>query len=121
MAKLFDLLWELLHAGKTSKRFRNGNSSRFLYVDLDDHKHCWLILRCSKCDKKSIPMMVNGRVGPARTYCKCCGSKNYYVEKVNKIDRLDTIYAIYSLDLINARKEMVRTDNCQVNTCYAVR
>jgi hypothetical protein len=74
--------------------------------ECDSH---WLILRCSKCNQKSIPMIgAMGNVIPANKYCKSCGSENFYLEKKMHIDGFDTIYALYSNDLIEIKKAMVR-------------
>lgn len=93
------------------------SSESIVDIDLeDDDKSCWLILRCSRCDNKSIPMLLNGTVSPVNKYCKNCGCEEFYFEKKDYIEKLDTIYALYSKDV---KRGMVRQCGIALNKVCA--
>ena len=79
---------------------------------------CWLILRCMKCNKKSIPMITQGNIAPTIRYCRHCGCDKFYIQKRKDIERLDTIYALYSKDLLKVRKEMVSRGAASLDTAF---
>ncbi len=106
--KLFN---KYLDFTENSKKLNNKLSDKFIY----NNKPYWLILRCSKCEKKSIPMVNKGVIVPVTPYCRHCGSEKFYLEKKSDIERLDTIYALYYKDLNNVRKEMVSVNNAQMD------
>ena len=92
-------------------------SESIIDIDLDhNNKPCWLVLRCSKCDSKVIPMLINATVSPVNKYCKHCGCEEFYFEKKDYIDRLDTIYALYSKDV---KEGMVRQCGMTLNKVCA--
>ena len=73
---------------------------------------CWLILRCDKCDRKAVPIVSGGKILSASRYCRHCGSDKFYLQQKEDIERLDTIYALYSKDITSVRKAMVGQSNC---------
>ncbi|MGD9580353.1 MAG: hypothetical protein AB7V50_03200 [Vampirovibrionia bacterium] len=99
IGKVREFLWLPLNIS-------NDNTKASTICDsLDNDKSHWLILKCSKCHNKSIPMFINGIVSPVNKYCKNCGSKEFYFEQKESIEKLDTIYALYSKDV---KEGMVR-------------
>lgn len=80
-----------------------------------DNKSYWLILRCHKCDRKSIPIVTKGKISPASRYCRHCGSDKFYLQKREDIERLDTIYALYSKDIVSIRQGMVSHANATLD------
>ena len=93
--------------------------NKYIYCkDLLDKGNYWIILRCSKCKTKSIPIISNERILSANKYCRYCGSEDYYIEKKDKIERIDTIYALFSQDLIEVKEEMVNYKKLKLNNDF---
>lgn len=104
--------------GKFNKNIKLTNN-RYLYCkDLDDKGNYWIILRCSRCKTKSIPIVSNEKILSANKYCRYCGSEDYYIEKRDKIERIDTIYALFSQDLIEVKEEMVNYKKLKLNNNF---
>jgi hypothetical protein len=106
-----NLLNKYLDFTENSKTLAAEKIDDFMY----SNRPYWLLLRCSKCNKKSIPMVNKGVVVPVSPYCRHCGSEKFYLDKKNDIERLDTIYALYYKDLNNVRKEMVSANYAQMD------
>lgn len=79
-------------------------------ISQENNPH-WLILRCSRCNEKCIPLVNQREIFPVGRFCKHCGAERYYIERKEDIERLDTIYAIYSKDLEEVRKAVVSNHN----------
>lgn len=95
----------------------SSDENQNILSDLSD-KSYWIILRCSKCDHKSIPIVNKGIVNPASRYCRHCGSEKFYLQKREDIERLDTIYALYSKDLYSIRQGMVRHNTVTLDSSF---
>ncbi len=54
----------------------------------------WFIIRCSCCGVKHKAILKNGQIVPQEKFCHNCGSKNFIVERVNKINFIDINYAV---------------------------
>lgn len=54
----------------------------------------WYITRCSCCGVKLRTTSRNGKIFPQYHYCSNCGSKEFIVEKLDKINFIDINYAI---------------------------
>lgn len=98
------------------------NSRNLLTKNIPGIKPYWLILKCTKCHKKSIPIFFNDLIKPVSKYCRHCGTDKFYLEKKQNIERLDTIYALYSKDISNVNKEMVSipptSPECKLSEVY---
>lgn len=57
-------------------------------------KNEWYITRCACCGVKLITKNQDERITPLNTYCQNCGSLEYIVEKLDKIDFININYAI---------------------------
>jgi hypothetical protein len=56
-------------------------------------KNEWYITRCSCCGVKMRAMVKNGEVVPQEHFCSNCGSEDFTVEKVDKINFIDINFA----------------------------
>ena len=54
----------------------------------------WYITRCSCCGVKLKSAIRSGEVVPQYNYCSNCGSEEYSVEKLQKINFIDINYAV---------------------------
>ena len=54
----------------------------------------WYIARCACCGVKMKAMLRNGQIVPQNHYCTNCGSEDYFIEKVEKINFIDINYAV---------------------------
>lgn len=115
LTQFFRLLNRYLDFSDKSEYTKKGHTDELLGSLFDEDKNLWLLLRCSKCNKKAIPMVKKGRIIPVSTYCRHCGSEKFFLEKKIDIERLDTIYALHSADLFNVKKEMVSSNNAQMD------
>ena len=66
----------------------------------------YYIIRCSVCDIKREAKLVWGEIEPAKKFCQNCGSKDYYIEKLDKINFIDANYAIYLKEIANEMQEL---------------
>lgn len=56
-------------------------------------KNEWYIARCSCCGVKMKAMVKNGQIVPQEHYCINCGSEDYIIEKIDKINFIDINFA----------------------------
>lgn len=54
----------------------------------------WYMVRCATCGVKEKTAFINGEVIPNDNFCHNCGSRDFVVEKLNKIDCVNINYAI---------------------------
>ena len=57
-------------------------------------KNEWYITRCACCGIKLKTNARNGEIIPQNQYCTNCGSKEYIVEKLEKINFIDINFAV---------------------------
>lgn len=55
----------------------------------------YYILRCARCDIKREAKLIWGEIVPKDKFCSNCGSSQYYIEKIDKVNFVDAQYAIY--------------------------
>ena len=53
----------------------------------------WYITRCSCCGVKMKAMVKNGQIVPQNHYCRNCGSSEFNVEQIEKINFIDINFA----------------------------
>lgn len=61
----------------------------------------YYIVRCSSCDIKREAKLSWGEIMPAEKYCSNCGSSEYYIEKLDKLNLVDSHYAVYLKEIAN--------------------
>jgi hypothetical protein len=111
----FDFLTKCLSYIGNFYQKRKSTRVEILCDDLVDGKAFWILLKCNKCDTKRIPMVNKGKIIPVNRYCKNCGSERFYLERKEDIERLDTIYALYSKDLTNVRPARIKFYTAQLH------
>ena len=57
-------------------------------------KNDWYITRCACCGVKLVAKIHNDEIVPQNHYCQNCGSQEYTVEKLDKINFIDINYAV---------------------------
>ncbi len=74
-------------------------------------KNEWYITRCACCGVKMRACAKNGEIYPQNHYCTNCGSKEYTVEKIEKINFVDINFAVLQKTEIN-KDELPTTTQC---------
>lgn len=54
----------------------------------------WFITRCSCCGIKRKTVVIQGKISPEAVFCINCGSRDYAVLKLEKINPVDINYAV---------------------------
>ena len=54
----------------------------------------WYLVRCASCGLKEIATVKNGEIVPLDNFCHNCGSREYTVERLEKIDCININYAV---------------------------
>ena len=54
----------------------------------------WYLVRCSCCGVKLKGIIRNGEIVPEKHFCHNCGTRDYVVERINKINFIDISYAV---------------------------
>ncbi len=54
----------------------------------------WFLVRCNCCGVKLKGFVKNGKILPERNFCHNCGGKEFFVERINKINFIDISYAV---------------------------
>lgn len=54
----------------------------------------WYLVRCTCCGVKLRGVFKNGNIIPEKHFCHNCGTKDYVVERINKINFIDISYAV---------------------------
>ncbi len=66
----------------------------------------YYIVRCVSCDVKREAKLYWGEIVPKDKYCSNCGAKEYYIEKLDKINFIDAQYAIYLKEIAQELKTL---------------
>ena len=56
-------------------------------------KNEWYITRCSCCGAKMKTMVKNGEIVPQNHFCENCGSEEYTIEQIERINFIDINFA----------------------------
>lgn len=72
----------------------------------------WIIVKCSCCGMKHKAIIKHGKVVPVNNFCHNCGSEEYKLEKLNKIDFVNANYAVL------VRKEVKEKARKSVTQCW---
>lgn len=54
----------------------------------------WYILRCPCCGIKRSGYIKNGNIMPEKPFCHNCGTNEYIIEKIDKINFINIDYAV---------------------------
>lgn len=60
----------------------------------------WYLVRCASCGLKEVATVINGEIVPVESFCHNCGSKDYTVERLEKIDCININYAVLKREII---------------------
>lgn len=63
----------------------------------------WFMMRCACCGVKHKAVYKNGKIIPVEKFCDNCGSKEFIVERVDKINFIDINYAVLVKKVITNR------------------
>ena len=61
----------------------------------------YYIVRCSRCDIKREAKIFWGEVVPKDKYCSNCGERDFYIEKIDKVNFIDANYAVCLKEIAN--------------------
>ena len=61
----------------------------------------YYLVRCSRCDIKREAKLFWGEITPLNKFCENCGSSEYYIEQLDKINFVDAKYAIFIKEIAN--------------------
>lgn len=78
-------------------------------------KNEWYITRCSCCGVKMKAMVRNGEIVPQHHFCGNCGSENFKVEKLEKINFIDINFAAL------VKREVEECERPSTTTCWQER
>lgn len=54
----------------------------------------WYLVRCACCGVKIKAIIKNGEIISEKNYCHNCGTREYVIERINKINFIDISYAV---------------------------
>ena len=54
----------------------------------------WYLVRCACCGVKLRGMIKNGEIVPEHHFCHNCGTRDFVVERIDKINFIDISYAV---------------------------
>lgn len=54
----------------------------------------WYLVRCACCGVKIKGIIKNGEIIPEKNFCHNCGTRDYVIERINKINFIDISYAV---------------------------
>ncbi len=75
----------------------------------------YYLVRCSSCDIKREAKLYFNQIIPKSRFCSNCGSEDFYIEKIDKINFIDAKYAIYLKEIAYAYKEICPNTQVWVN------
>lgn len=75
-------------------------------------KNEWYITRCACCGVKIRACAKNGEIYPQNHYCTNCGSKEYIVEKLDKINFVDINFAVLQKHEADESTDALYTTQC---------
>ena len=75
-------------------------------------KNEWYVTRCSCCGVKMKAMVKNGEIVPQEHFCTNCGSNEYSIEKIEKINFIDINFAAL------VKKEVETYKRCDTTKCW---
>lgn len=74
----------------------------------------WYLVRCACCGIKLLATSKKGIIIPASKFCTNCGSSDYTIERLEKIDCVNINYAILKKEVVDPHIE--EFTQCWTNT-----
>lgn len=62
----------------------------------------WYLVRCACCGIKLRGILKNGEIVPEKHFCHNCGTKDYIIERIDKINFIDISYAVLVKAVVNS-------------------
>ena len=72
----------------------------------------WYITRCSCCGVKLKTISRHDEIQPQYHYCTNCGAKDFYIEKLEKINFIDINYAVLVKQEVEDTEKYASTIQC---------
>ncbi len=90
---------------------KRKNECRHTRVPIDvDEAYCpdcgalirnkWYLVRCACCDIKRSAHSHYNDIVPDTKFCHNCGSTEYYVEEIEKLNFIDVHYAVFKQEIV---------------------
>ncbi len=79
----------------------------------------WYLVRCACCGVKLRGVIKNGEIVPEEHFCHNCGTREYVVERIDKINFIDINYAVLVKAIVenNAYSSTQSWINPQTQNC----
>lgn len=74
----------------------------------------WYLVRCKSCGLKEAATVKNGEILPVDNFCHNCGGKEFYVERLDKIDCININYAVLVKTIV--KNEINEYSQCWTDT-----
>ena len=72
----------------------------------------WYITRCACCGVKLCAKLKNDEVVPMHKFCTNCGSMEYRVEKLDKINFIDINFAVLVKNVVEENSKFCSSTSC---------
>ena len=90
---------------------KRKNECRHTRVPIDvDEAYCpdcgalirnkWYLVRCACCDIKRSAHSHYNDIVPDTKFCHNCGSTEYYIEEIEKLNFIDVHYAVFKQEIV---------------------
>lgn len=70
-------------------------------------QNCWYITRCSCCGVKRKSIIRNGKIITQARFCKNCGSSEFELESLDKVDIVTINYAVLLKTSIKSKRQNI--------------
>ena len=78
----------------------------------------WYLVRCACCGVKLRGILKNGQIIPEKNFCHNCGSKDFVVERIDKINFIDINYAVLQKAIVPNHEFSYTQSWVDVKTSY---
>lgn len=99
--------------GLFQKKFQCVHKNALIYANEGYCPDCgaylkkyFYIIRCANCDIKREGSKQLDKFVPETHFCRNCGGREFYVNKLEKISFIDIRYAIHSKELVECENEL---------------
>ncbi len=69
----------------------------------------WYLVRCGCCNIKRSAHRHYDEIIPDTKFCKNCGSSEYYIQELEKLNFTDVRYAVFKKVIVNNEKQNIST------------
>ncbi len=77
----------------------------------------YYLLRCARCDIKREAKLLWDEIVPKEKFCSNCGSEEYYIEKIDKVNFVDANYAICLKEIADKMQDLHPEAQVWVEDC----